>query len=555
MRLRAVALQRSTQSGRAAVVAALVVALTLVLDGATVAAADPDVSSDSAGRQGAPAFVDLVASGPEEVFLLREDGLHVDEGTFRGVVGFTDAVGFAGATDLALVRADDDVLLSLPGEQAVQRYDPVLGAQRRWDLGAGTCPTRAADLGSAMLLVSRCEADQVAGLVLLDRDSGQVTPLAGAWTDPELVPDAVDAAVVHVVETAAGAGRAVRYRLGEQDGLLVELARRDVPGQVVEAVGDAAQGGRLQIVTRGPDAVLTLDARTLEQVARTAVPDVHGVAADGDLTVVAHGDSATLMAPGYRAPLHLPRPGGAERLATVVRGGSLYQALLDAPNDALWVERSTARFGSQVRLSSSLVGPYTSPEWGRPVTFDVGLNSLSLERTVEVYARSEGVRRLLGTVEVPPGRAGHLTTRLRGATDVEAVYTGGAHSEPSRAELAVPSLRAALSTRLSGHVGRRGRTYLYRVGSVAVTHTRVGPARDGRCVRHQAQYFDRGLWETFSRTTCLRTNARGVATSRLGSNESYLGHRIRIQIEVGSDRVTQGNGLVRHLRYLPARPR
>lgn len=554
MRLRAVAPPRGGRSGRGAVVAALVGTLTLVASGATVAA-DPDASSDTAGGQGAPAFVDLVASGPEQVLLLRDDGLHASEGTSRGVVGFTDAVGFAGATDLAVVRADDDVLLSLPAEQAVQRYDPVLGAQRRWDLGAGTCPTRAADLGKAVLLVSRCEADPVAGLVLLDQASGQVTPVAGAWTEPELVPDAVDASVVHVVETAAGAGRAVRYRLGEQTGPLVEQARRDVPGQVVDAVGDAVQGGRLQIATRGPDALLTLDARTLEQVGRTAVPDVHGVAADGDLTVVAHGDTVTLTAPGYRAPLHLPRPGGAERLATVVRGGSLYQALLDAPNDALWVERSTARFGSQVRLSSSLVGPYTSPEWGRPVTFDVGLNSLSHERTVEVYARTEGVRRLLGTVEVPPGRAGHLTTRLRGATDVEAVYTGGAHSEPSRAELAVPSLRAALTTRLSGHVGRRGQTYLYRVGSVAVTHTRVGPARAGRCVRHQAQYLDRGVWETFSRTKCLRTDARGLAVSRLGSNESYLGHRIRIQIEVGSDRVTAGNGLVRHLRYLPARRR
>lgn len=523
----------------------------LTAAGAPPVAAGPGVAPASEARVQEPAFVDMVAVGPERVVLLTEGGVSVSSGVVRGEAWFSGSGDLAGGSDLAATREGDDALVALPTEHAVQRYDLMDGPGQRWDLAAGLCPTRVADLGPALLVALRCEGEPTSRLAVLDPAGAQVVGVPGDWQEPELVPDAVDATAVHVVETAAGAGRAVRYRLDTASGGLLEEARRTLPGRVVDVVSDEQQGGRLLVASTGPDALVTLAADTLQETGRTAVPGIRNLAADGGLTAVAHGDTVTLMAPGYRAPQHVPRPVSERGLGLVVRDGTFHRAVLGRADGGLRVDRGSARFGAQVRLSSTEVGPYTSPEWGHPVTFDVGLNSLALDRTVEVYAVTDGVRRLLGRVEVQPGRTAGLTTRLRESTDVEAVFAGGAQHDPASARLPV-SLRTALSTRLSGHVGRRGRTHLYRVGSVAVTHTRVGPARDGRCVRHQAQYLDRGVWETFSRTSCLRTDARGLVVSRLGSNESYLGHRIRIQIEVGSDRLTQGNGVVVHLRYLPA---
>ena len=527
----------------------------LAAAGAPPALAAPAVATTTLQQASEPTYVDMVAVGPETAFVLWDSRLGTSSGVVRGEAWFSSTEEFAGATDLAATREGDDVLLALPAEHAVQRYDAVEGAEQRWDLDAGLCPTRVADLGTALVLALRCDDEPTARLAVLDPADGELVEVPGDWQEPELVPDAAGLSAVHVVETAAGAGRAVRYRLDAAAGGLQEEAQRSLAGRVVDAVTvtDAEQGARLVVATTGPDALLTLAADTLGEIGRTAVPGIRNLAADAGLTAVAHGDTVTLMASGYRAPQHVPRPASAQVLGLVVSGGTMHRAAVGRPGEGgLRVERASALFGAQARLSSSDVGPRTSPEWGRPVTFDVALNSLSLDRTVQVYAVTRGVRRLLGTVEVPPGGSAPLTTRLREKTVLEAAHAAGAHHEGSSASLPV-SLRTALSTRMTGHAGRRGETYLYRVGSVAVTRTRVGPARAGRCVKHDAQFLDRGVWETFAKTPCLRTDARGVVVSRLGSNASYLGHRIRILIEVGGDNLTQGNGLVRHLRYLPAR--
>ena len=538
-----------------------VLAPALLLPAAGTAIGAPAASAASGGTAATeqdppePAFVDLVALGPEQLLLLLDDGLRGNVGILRGEVGFSGSGEYVGATDLAPTQQGGDALLALPAEHAVERYDVMDGAEQRWELGADRCPTRVADLGAALVVASRCEGQSTSRLAVLDPDGGQVVEVPGDWQEPELVPDAGDASALHVVETASGAGRVVRYRLDDVAGGLQEEVQRALAGRVVDAVTvtDAQQGARLVVASTGPDALLTLAADSLREIDRTSVPGIRNLAADAGLTAVAHGDTVTLMASGYRAPQHVPRPASAQGLGLVVHGGTLHRAVQGRPGDGgLRVERASARFGAQVRLSSARVNRLASPEWGRPVTFDVALNSLSLDRTVEVFTVTRGVRRLLGTVEVPPGGSTPLTTRLREKTVLEAVHAGGAHHDGSSVRLPV-SVRTSLSTRLSGHTGRRGQVYLYRVGSVAVTHTRVGPARAGRCVKHEAQYLDRGLWETFAKTACLRTDARGRVVSRLGSNASYLGHRIRLLIEVGGDNLTRGNGLVRQLRYLPAR--
>lgn len=498
-------------------------------------ALDPPAPAHAAGIDvGLSGFHDIVVDeGNDHVFISQGASGAIVVTDLAGSV-VTTVAGTTGAAGMTLSPDGAELWAAAPSSHAVLAVDTSTLAVTPYATASDVCPESAAVASGLVWFGSICDTGTNGQIGALDPSDSSVTMFAQGYVPRVYASPAQPDTLI-----SYGAYRlpATLYRYTTGAGATPTLtlsASHYAFGSGAEDAAFTPDGSQIVVVS-GQESdhwhqVFNLSDLSIADwygASGTAWPSAVAINPDG---VVAAGydwhPDVLMFLPGSATPLAsydlVTGSAGVAAGGLAFSSDNLYAVTNDrqlhivpTPTVTATTDRSTYDFGA----TATVVGR-------------LAVASSTLELTISAQEVGGTDHELV----VGDAVGGQIATTMRvQRTTTFTVTWAGDDSHHSASTSTTVRVRAAVSNKLTGATGHRGRFATFPTRGSATVQALVKPSHAGDCVRFRVEAHLSGRWKPQTTSACMTLNAQSKRTAKIKATAALRGKDLRVQTLWGGD--------------------